>query len=60
MHCCKNNHHTLATDPRFEGDDFTQAALRESRVRAAHAHGLFGLFVALVGGMFLFGLLRRR
>lgn len=61
MHCCKHAHGTaLAVDPRFAEDDFTQAALRERRARAAHAHGLFGLLVAAIGGVVLFGLFRRR
>jgi len=50
--CC--GHHTadsLAVDPRFADDDFTQAAAHERRVRAAHAHGMS--LVAMVFGGFL-------
>jgi hypothetical protein len=59
MHCCKHpNALALADDPRFGDDEFTQAALRERRARAAHAHGA-SLILALIGGVLLFGLFRR-
>jgi hypothetical protein len=43
---------SVAVDPRFADDDFTQAASHERRVRAAHAHGL-SLIFGLLGGYLL-------
>jgi len=40
---------SLAVDPRFADDDFTQAAAHERRVRAAHAHGM-SLIAMILGG----------
>ena len=59
MHCCKHHSTALSTDPRVGDDDFTKAALREQRARAAHAHGA-SLLLAVLGGLVLFGLFRRR
>lgn len=59
MHCCKHHPTALAADDRFGEDDFTQAALRERRARAAHAHGA-SLLLAVIGGLALFGLFRKR
>lgn len=58
MKCCHG--HSLATavtDPRFEGDEFTQAALREQRARAAHAHGA-ALLLSVIGGVLFLGLMK--
>jgi len=46
MHCSHAHTSVVTTDPRFESDDFTQAALTERRARAAHAH--FGALVLSV------------
>ena len=55
MKCCR--HHRLhTTDTRgFTDDAFTQAALRERRMVAGHAHAGAAL-LALIGGILLFGL----
>lgn len=53
MHCCHNHEAIVPADPRFESDDFTQAALSERRGRAAHAH--FGALVLGVIGALFFG-----
>jgi hypothetical protein len=57
MKCCHG--HTLSTvdDPRFAGDDFTQAAVRERRAHAAHAHGA-ALLLSMIGGAVLFFLVK--
>jgi len=50
MHCCPTVAATGPTDPRFETDDFTQAALGERRMRAAHSH--FGaMLLSIIGGL---------
>lgn len=57
MKCCHGHVSTIVADPRFEGDDFTQAAVRERRARAAHAHGA-AMLLSLLGGLLFFGLLK--
>lgn len=57
MKCCHAHAITKTDDPRFESDDFTQAALRERRAFAAHAHA-GALLLSLIGGVLLFGLCR--
>jgi hypothetical protein len=60
MHCCKHpNTLALNEDSQFSDDGFTQAALSERRARAAHAHG-GSLVLAILGGLFLYGLFKRR
>lgn len=56
--CCGHGKAGSAADPRFADDEFTVAALRESRIRAAHAHGV-SLVVLLLGGLVFFALARR-
>ncbi|MHB9003317.1 MAG: hypothetical protein ACYC6C_04545 [Coriobacteriia bacterium] len=57
MKCCHPHVQGLGknTDERFDDDDFTQAALRERRMVAAHAHA-GALVLSLIGGILLFGL----
>ena len=58
MKCCHGHAlNSATTDPRFEGDEFTQAALREQRARAAHAHGA-ALMLSVIGGVLFFGLMK--
>lgn len=60
MHCHPKTHGHSAlsmTDPRFESDEFTQAALSERRARVAHAH--VGAFVASFLGALVVALLFR-
>ena len=57
MKCCHGHAVCTADDPRFQDDDFTRAALRERRARAAHAHGAAALLF-LAGGVALFGVVR--
>ncbi len=57
MKCCHGRALSAVDDPRFQDDDFTQAALRERRARAAHAHAAAAL-LSLVGGFVLFGLIK--
>jgi hypothetical protein len=53
--CCGHGHAaSLTVDPRFADDEFTQAALDERRVRAAHAHGA-SMLLAILGGILLVG-----
>lgn len=60
MHCCNHPDALVSTDDaRFGEDEFTQAALRERRARAAHAHG-GSLVLAILGGLFLYGLFKHR
>lgn len=56
MNCCHGTR-ISTTDPRFEGDDFTEAAGRERRARAAHAHGA-AFLLSLIGAVFFFGLMK--
>ncbi|MHB1135930.1 MAG: hypothetical protein ACYC1X_03935 [Coriobacteriia bacterium] len=57
MKCCHGHALSTVDDPRFEGDEFTQAALRERRARAAHAHAAASL-LSVVGGLLFFGLVK--
>lgn len=56
MKCCHGNT-CVDGDPRFSNDEFTQAAVRERRARAAHAHAAFFL-LSLVGGALFFKLVK--
>jgi len=57
MKCCHGHAIKAIDDPRFEDDVFTQAAVRERCVRAAHAHAV-ALLIPLVGGFLLLGLIK--
>lgn len=48
----------LPRDPRFPDDDFTQAAIVERHVDE-HVHAAKAGLLALLGGLFLFGMLHR-
>jgi hypothetical protein len=57
--CCGHGHSAhLTVDPRFADDEFTQAALDERRVRAAHAHGT-SLVLAILGGILFVGVAKK-
>jgi len=57
--CCGHGRtESLADDPRFADDEFTQAAARESRARAAHAHGA-SLLAMMFGGVLLHCIARK-
>lgn len=57
--CCGHGRaDSLSTDPRFEDDDFTQAAARERRAYAAHAHGI-ALLLTVLGGLCFFGIAKK-
>jgi len=50
MHRCPAFAATGPIDSRFETDDFTQAAVQERRMRAAHSH--FGAtLLSILGGL---------
>lgn len=58
MHCCHPNSKSLTDDPTFAEDEFTQSALYERKVRAAHAHGL-ALALTALGSLFVFHVARK-
>ncbi len=57
MKCCHGHALTADDDPRFAEDDFTQAAVRERRARAAHAHA-GALVLTLIGALLFFGAMK--
>lgn len=57
MKCCHHHTSAIEADPGFDGDDFTQAAARERRALAAHAHGA-ALLLSIIGGILFFGVMK--
>jgi hypothetical protein len=53
--CGHGRPESVDVDPRFTDDDFTQAAVGESRARAAHTH-VASMVLALLGGFLFVGL----
>ena len=54
--CCGHDRaEALMSDDRFPNDEFTQAAVDESRMRAAHAHGT-SFLAMLLGGFLIVGI----